>query len=267
MLPHLLKQKLEDGWPTVGMRLAISGALGMPGTLSSIRRARTSCRGSLGGVALTIVLAVGSMATAQSDRAVVEDWSTQPAGKRGIPVGWQGQNWGNPKHDFVVVAESPNRVLHLRSDDDSSTISKEVKVDLKQYPILQWRWKAVVLPTGGDARRKQSDDEAAQLYVTFPRFPSAVRSRVIGYIWDSTAPVGATFPSQKVSTVTFVVVRSGDADLGRWVTETRNVLEDYRRIYGEAPAETVGAISISINSQNTNSRAESYFGEILFRKP
>jgi hypothetical protein len=140
-------------------------------------------------------------------------------------------------------------------------------VDVKEYPILQWRWKVVTLPKGGDARRKETDDEAAQLYVTFPRFPSAVRSRIIGYIWDTTAPVGAIFPSRKVGTITYVVVRSGDADLGQWVTETRNVLADYTRIYGEAPGEAVGAISISINSQNATSRAESYFGEILFRKP
>jgi DUF3047 family protein len=212
-------------------------------------------------------VAACSLASAQADRILVEDWSTQPQGKRGIPVGWQGQNWGNPKHDFVVVTENPNRALNLRSDNDSSTISKEVKVDVKQYPVLQWRWKIVLLPKAGDARRKETDDEGAQLYVTFPRFPSAVRSRIIGYIWDSTAPAGAVFPSQKVSTITYVVVRSGNADLGHWLTETRNVVADYKRIYGEEPGETVGAVSLSINSQNTSSRAESYFGEILFRKP
>ena len=46
-----------------------------------------------------------------------------------------------------------------------------------------------------------------------------------------------------------------------------NVLEDYKKIYGEAPGEDVGAISISIDSNDTHSSAESYFGEILFRKP
>jgi hypothetical protein len=213
-------------------------------------------------------LAVGaSGAAAQTGRIVVEDWSKQPVGKRGIPGGWQGQNWGSPKYDFTVVSESAVHALHLRSDSDSSTISKEVKVDVKQYPILQWRWKVVALPKSGDARRKETDDEAAQLYVTFPRFPSALRSRIIGYIWDSTAPAGAIFPSQKVSMLTFVTVRSGDADLGNWLTERRNVHEDFKRIYGEDPREGVGAISISINSQNTGSRAESYFGEILFRQP
>ena len=213
------------------------------------------------------VIAVALVASAPAATVVVEDWSRFEVGARGIPPGWQGQNWGSPKYDFTVVNETPAKVLRLRSEDDSSTISKEVKVDVRQSPILQWRWKVAALPKGGDARRKETDDEAAQLYVTFPRFPSAVRSRIIGYIWDSTAPAGATFPSQKVGTVTFVVVRSGDADVGKWLTETRNVHEDYKRIYGEEPGESVGAVAISANSQNTHSRAESFFGEILFRKP
>jgi hypothetical protein len=211
------------------------------------------------------VLVAGGLAAAP-DLIVVEDWSKQPEGKRGIPEGWQKQTWGSPKYDFEVVRDGNTRVLHIRSDNDSSTVSKEIKIDVRQYPILQWRWKVVVHPKGGDARRKETDDEAAQLYVTFPRFPSALRSRVIGYIWDATAPAGSMFPSQKVSTVQFVVVRAGEADLNTWLTETRNVLEDYKKIYGEAPSEDVGAVSISINSQNTGSTAEAYFGEIVFKK-
>ena len=207
------------------------------------------------------------MTSAQPARIVVEDWSKQPVGKRGIPNGWKGQNWGSPKYDFTVVAESQARALHLRSDNESSTISRELKVDVKQYPILEWRWKVVVLPRAGDARRKETDDQAAQLYVAFPRFPSAVRSRIIGYIWDTTAPAGAIFPSQKVGTITFIVVRSGEAELGKWITETRNVAEDFKKIYGEEPGESVGAVSVSINSQNSNSRAESYVGSIVFRRP
>jgi hypothetical protein len=210
---------------------------------------------------------IASLTGAQTGSIVVEDWSKQPSGKRGIPNGWQGQNWGSPKYDFTVVIDDSAPAIHLKSDNDSSTISREITVDVKQYPMLQWRWKVVALPKAGDARKKETDDEAAQLYVTFPRFPSAVRSRIIGYIWDSNAPVGAIFPSQKVSTITYLVVRSGDADLGKWLTETRNVLNDFKQIYGENPGESVGAVAISINSQNTNARAESYVGEILFRKP
>ncbi len=174
-----------------------------------------------------------------------------PVGTHGIPPGWQGHKWGSPKYDFTVVQDGAGKALQLKSDNDSSSISKEIKVDVKQYPILEWKWKVVALPPRGNARKGETDDEAAQLYVTFPRFPSAVRSRIIGYIWDSTEPAGASFPSAKVGTVHFIVVRSGGADLGKWITETRNVLEDFKKIYGEAPGEPAGAITLSINSQNT----------------
>jgi hypothetical protein len=70
--------------------------------------------------------------------------------------------------------------------------------------------------------------------------------------------------SQKTGTVTFVVMRSGSGDLGKWLTERRNVVEDYARIYGEFP-DNPGAITISIDSNDTHSTAESFMGPIVFR--
>jgi hypothetical protein len=217
-------------------------------------------------IAALVLVVVPTIVPSQSSSIVVESWANIPVGTKGIPPGWQGHQWGTPKYDFTVIQDGDKRALLLRSDNDSSTISKEIKVDAKQYPVLEWRWKVIEIPPKGDARKAETDDEAAQLYVTFPRFPSAVRSRIIGYIWDSTQPVGATFPSAKVSTVKYIVVRSGSLDRGKWVTESRNVLDDFKMLYGEEPGENVGAVTISINSQNTHSRAEAAFGEILFKK-
>ena len=228
---------------------------------------RPALRLVLAGLLAALPAALGAVAFAQSSSVVVEDWAKISVGAQGIPPGWQGQKWGDPRYDFTVVEDGEGKALHLKSADDSSSISKEIKVDVKQYPILEWMWKVVELPPRGHARKADTDDEAAQLYVTFPRFPSTVRSRIIGYIWDSTEPAGASFQSAKVSSVHYIVVRSGSADLGRWITERRNVLEDYKKIYGESPSEAAGVITLSINSQNTGSRAESLFGKILFKKP
>jgi Protein of unknown function (DUF3047) len=216
---------------------------------------------------LAVSLIAGPLRAADPPTVAVEDWAKQTDGKTGIPDGWKGQNWGSPKYDFRIATQGGRKGINLKSANDSSTISKEVKVDVKTWPVLQWSWQVVTLPKGADARKSATDDEAAQIYVTFPRFPAAVRSRIISYIWDTAAPVGSVFKSEKTGLVTYVVVRSGPADLGKWLTESRNVLEDYKKIYGEAPGEDVGAISIAIDSNDTNSTAESYFGEIFFRKP
>ena len=168
---------------------------------------------------------------------------------------------------MTVVENSGHRVLHLKSQDEGSTISKDIKgkVNLRETPILEWRWKVVTLPRGGDSRRNETDDQAAQIYVGWPRFLQSVRSRIIGYVWDTTAPVGTIVRSQKTGTITYVVIRSGSAGLGQWITEQRNVVDDFKKIYGDTP-DNPGAVSVSIDSNDTHSTAESFIGEILFKR-
>jgi Protein of unknown function (DUF3047) len=216
-------------------------------------------------VALLLVLTMAAWAA----DVVIDDWKSQKLGAHGIPDGWLGgQTWGLPQHDMTIEENEGHRVLHLKSKIESSTIRRDIRgrVNLKETPILEWTWKVITLPKNGDCRKKGTDDQAAQLYVVWPRFPEAVRSQIIGYIWDSTAPAGSIVKSEKTSTVTYVVVRSGAADLGKWITERRNVPEDYKKIYGATP-DNPGYISIAIDSDDTVSSAESVFGSILFRAP
>lgn len=219
------------------------------------------------GLIATVLLALLAIALA-AELVVVEDWSTHQVGAKGLPAQWQRQRWGSPAYDFTVVEDGGRKVLHLKSANDSSNISKEIKgkVNLKETPILEWSWKVVELPKGADSRRKETDDQAAQIYVTWPRFPEAVRSRIIGYVWDTTAPAGTIVKSQKTGTVTYIVVRSGPADLGKWITERRNVRDDYKQIFGEEP-EDPSVISFGIDSDDVKGTAESYMGPIMFRKP
>jgi hypothetical protein len=211
---------------------------------------------------------LAAAAAAAADVVVLEDWVAIPLGTRGIPPGWSKQDWGSPRYDFTVAEHDGQRVLHVKSAGDSSNINKDIrgKVRLAETPILEWSWKVTALPKGADARRAATDDEAAQVYVVWPRFPQAIRSQIIGYIWDSTAPVGSVFKSQRAGTVTYVVVRSGPAELGKWLTERRDVRADFKRIYGEEP-EDPGGIAIGIDSDDVKGTAESFVGPIAFRRP
>lgn len=216
-------------------------------------------------VAIAGMLWLATAAVAADD-FLLEDWK-QKLGATGIPPGWQGQNWGSPKYDFKVEEHEGRAAVHMKSANEGSTISREIKgkVSLKDTPILEWTWKVVTLPQNGNSCKKATDDQAAQLFVVWPRFPEAVRSRILGYVWDTTLPVGTICKSEKTGTVTYIVVRSGSADLGKWMTERRNVLEDFTKVYAEAP-ENPGGVSISIDSNDTNSISESLMGTITFRR-
>jgi hypothetical protein len=209
------------------------------------------------------------LATAASaGRAViVEDWANNQR-QRGIPSGWTGEGFGRrADYDFAIEQADGARVLHLKSQSEHSTIVKDITgmVHLKETPLLEWTWKASILPMGGDVRRKESTDIAAQLYVIWPRFPALLRSRIIGYVWDATTPAATIVNSQKTGTVTFIVLRSGTKDLGKWLKERRDLVQDYTELFGELP-ENPKAITISIDSNDTRSSAESFIGPILFRE-
>jgi hypothetical protein len=203
-----------------------------------------------------------------ADRVVVEEWRSYAPGTRGIPGDWKEQSWGKPVYDLEIVSDNGRPVLRLRSNGESSTINRDLKgsVDLNETPILEWSWKVETFPAGGNACRKATDDQSAQVYVAWVRAPESLRSRIIGYVWDSTAPAGTICKSEKTGTVTYVVVRSGDAGLGNWITERRNVVEDFRKIYGETP-DKPSVLSLAIDSDDTRSSAESFIGPIVFTSP
>lgn len=62
-----------------------------------------------------------------------------------------------------------------------------------------------------------------------------------------------------------IVVESGTTKLNTWVTEERNVYEDYKRAFGEEPPPISG-VAIMTDTDNTGESAEAYYGDILFKK-
>jgi Protein of unknown function (DUF3047) len=139
--------------------------------------------------------------------------------------------------------------------------------NLETTPILEWSWKIIETPAGADVRKRGTSDLTVHLVVVWPRFPEALRSRLIAYAWGSIEPAGTIERSRKTSTVTFFILRSGSENLGRWLTERRNVVDDYRRVYGERPEESPKAIAVSIDTNDTHSRSAALIGPIAFTGP
>jgi hypothetical protein len=208
--------------------------------------------------ALVAVLICPPLARA-ADELVIADFSSQIAAP-GVPAGWEIKERSG-KADFAVVTEDGVAAARLRSANTSFSLQKEVAVDLKQYPLLTWKWKVTKLPEGGDFRKSGTDDQAAQLFLAFSK------TRAIVYLWDTTAPAGTSGNAAApfFMSIKAVVVRSGATESGTWLTETRNVFDDYRKLFGEEPGN-IGGVRLQINSQHTGTSAESYFAEVAFRK-
>lgn len=182
---------------------------------------------------------------------------------QGVPPGWE-------LHEFagrasVELVRSGGRVaLRLRSEGTSFALYRDVVVDLRAFPFLTWSWKVVRLPAGGDVRVREADDQAAQVYVVFPRWPAPVAtSDVIGYVWDSRAPAGTSLVSTRAANVRLVVVASGPTSLDTWLRVERNVLADYVGLYGRQPPR-VGQIALMADTDQTGGTAEALFADLAF---
>ena len=176
--------------------------------------------------------------------------------------------WDKPVHVgtgiWQVVDDAENQAIKLRTESSSFALEKSITVDLGQTPYLQWEWKVTVPPAAGNFSSPDTDDQAAQLLVVFPK-TFFERRKVISYIWDPTAQKGASGAAAGpiYLNVKAIVVESGAGQIGNWLIEKRNVVEDYRALFGEIPERAV-AIRMQINSQHTSSVAEAFWRTIRF---
>jgi len=208
-----------------------------------------------------MLLLVPLAARAGEDRIIIETFSNG-ADEKGVPIDWElKENEGTPQ--ISIIKEGNDHVLHLLSDKASFGITKEIEVDLKEYPFLNFRWKAMELPTGGDFREKKTDDQAGQLYVVFGTFK--LTAKIVGYLWENEPPKHTTGVSPVWGKTRLIVLQSGTENIGKWMQEKRNLYDDYNELFGKEPSKT-SLISIFINSQHTKSRAECYYGDIYFSK-
>jgi hypothetical protein len=181
----------------------------------------------------------------------------------GIPLGWELEVFQDPHQIKIESLQNGRFGIRLMSHSSSFGLHKSVDVNLKEFPILSWKWKVDLVPPMGDIREKAKDDQAAQVYVVFPAWLK-FRSLMIGYLWDSNAPAGTVTDGHSANPTKVIVLQSGKQQLGKWVQERRNVAEDYKRLFGKAPDKHVGRVAIWVNTQHTNASAEATFADMQF---
>jgi len=206
----------------------------------------------------------GAWLFAQDKVLWVDRFSAGEGGKT-IPAGWTlDKKTGTPV--VRLEAEGGRTYVRFYSEKSSFGLRKEMSFDIKEYPYLNWKWKVSRLPEKGDFTQKDTDDQAAQVYVLFPRFPAKVNTEIVGYLWESQAKnKGKEGPSPAWSKSKVIVLQAGPERLNEWVAEKRNVYEDYKRLFKKEPPK-VGGVSLYINTQHTQGVGEAFFDDIYFSK-
>ena len=185
----------------------------------------------------------------------------------GDALGSFPRGWRVPREDgddvYRVVEEHGVRFLRALARGVGTQALLEYGWDLRERPILTWRWRPRVFPEGSDERRARTNDSALGVYVGFPRSFMAVKS--VKYVWSRSVPVGAT-ASASAGLTRMLVLKSGPGEPGRWAEERVNVLEDYRRLFGDEPGKPRG-IGVLTDSDDTRSVAEGDYADFRLCRP
>ena len=142
--------------------------------------------------------------------------------------------------------------------------AKQYEWDPKAYPMLAWSWRPIEFPAGSDERQSKTNDSAVSVYAVFPHTPWSVKT--IKYIWSAVAPEGTRLSSSAGLTQA-LVIRNGTDRKGGWTDERVNILEDYKKLFGEAETPKASGIAVLTDSDDTKSTAQGDYANFRLCKP
>ncbi|MEY4730260.1 MAG: hypothetical protein RL020_1418 [Pseudomonadota bacterium] len=227
-------------------------------------------------------LSLAGIASAQApDSMLVGDFSRAPLGNN-PPAEWKPLSFKRIRQhtSYSVIKDEDLHVIKAESNHSASGLVNDVSIDLRDYPFIEWRWKVANLIDKGDPHEKAGDDYPARIYITFAQdqsklsFADKIARKISGqdiphsglnYIWDNKTPINSILPNAYTDRLRMIVIQSGSDKLNQWQTETRNVLEDYRKAFGKDPP-LISGVAMMTDTDNTGESATAWYGDIRFKK-
>ena len=156
------------------------------------------------------------------------------------------------------------KVIKAAPAGSSSLLVRSLMLDLRSCPRLEWRWAATELQDDADIRERDKEDVGAALLLMFgdPVSPFGLREvPTLRYVWtNSRVPEESIVESPFMpGVVRSIVVRSGTTGDRRLVTERRDLAADFRAAFEREPPDTVHAIGILADNDQTGQPTRSYF--------
>lgn len=166
---------------------------------------------------------------------------------------------------YELVGEEPGLALRATCNGSASAFYRRISVDLTRTPMLHWSWRVDGLPPGLDETTKAGDDYAARVYVVYSGNSLLPwRVKAVDYVWAGSRPVGSHWPNAFTDRVVMVALRSGPpAKPGQWVSEVRNVRQDFKTFFG-LDITSIDGLAVMTDCDNSGGQATGFYRDIRF---
>jgi Protein of unknown function (DUF3047) len=222
---------------------------------------------------------VAAGASAQQAPDIPRFSNMKPAAK--APAEWKDTPLAFKKHtDYSLVSDDGVVVLRAVTHSSASALAFKTDFDPHQFPTLSWRWKVaqgipdannadpskedaplrVMVAFDGDTSKLTQKDKAASSRAqTFTGRP--LPYALLMYIWGGKVALDSITTSAHYSRIKMLAVSVDDKGIGKWQSFSRNLVEDYKRAFGEDPGNVV-SIELLSDTDNTSSDSEAFYGDI-----
>ena len=206
-------------------------------------------------IAAIVLMASASSTLASSGDAtrIIADF------ENGLPHGTKERRFSG-QTEYRLVEREHRRALNAMANGSASGLIFPLRFDPAEWPWLEWQWMVNGTLKKGDGRFKHGDDYAARVYVIFPHW-LPLRSRSINYIWANRLPQGTAQANPFTGNAMMLALRSGDSESGQWVAERRNLVDDYRRLFGEDPPDEA-LVAVMTDSDQTREAIQAWYDDI-----
>ncbi len=183
-----------------------------------------------------------------------------------------------PFTQFSVVDVDGKRALKVEANESYGNLVHPLEFS-GSAAHLAWQWRVEKLVEGADLREKGGDDTTLKVCVFFDlpmdkisfgerqilryarsKTTDAVPGATVCYVWDTQLPVGTVLDNAFTKRMRYMVLRSGGQRMNQWVTERRDVMADFLKLFG-SESETVPPIigvAVGADSDNTHTRSVGY---------
>lgn len=167
--------------------------------------------------------------------------------------------------EYRLVQLDDRTVLEAVSNGSASGLIKKIEVNITETPFLNWSWRIENKIEGSfNEKEKSGDDYAARIYVVVSGGIAIWNTRALNYVWARHSEKEDIWPNAFApDNARMIALRSSEARTGQWYTEKRDIRKDFRRIFGR-DINTIDAVVLMTDTDNTMKNAKAYYGDIFF---
>jgi len=209
-------------------------------------------------IVIVLIIFFSSVAgAAEGDRVDIGEFSA------GRLDGWEVKVFTGETR-YQLTQRDGTGILRAESRSSASGLVRKIKIDLKQYPFLNWRWRIETPLNTEDEESKAGDDYAARIYVVVDGGLLFWNTRAINYVWAHTSPKGKSWPNAYAgSNAMMLALRSNQDNSSLWYSEKRNVFKDFQMLFGKE-IRYIDAVALMTDTDDSRGQAVSFYGDIFF---